>query len=176
MNRLRHYLFTFIAVASLAALSCADPTDPAVSSGPVDPAAGLFDDLLRPTGLLACTSLAADSVTQVIGPGGGAIAIGPHDFFVPPGALDSAVAITARIQSEPVNRVIFEPDGLQFARSTYLTMSYSNCTLLYRLLPKRIAHVSSGLDILSFLPSLDNIFTQRVTGRLDHFSDYAVAW
>ena len=69
MTRLRHSFFTFFAAVSIATLSCADPTEPAALSAPLNPSDGLFDDLLRPTGLLTCTPLAADSVTQLIGPG-----------------------------------------------------------------------------------------------------------
>jgi hypothetical protein len=176
MTRLRRYLFTLIAGASFAALSCADPTEPTVSSAPLAPADGWLDDLVRSTGLLTCTPLAPDSVTQDVGPSGGTVVVGPHALVIPPGALTSTVAITGTMQSETVNRVHFAPDGLQFARSASLTMSYANCGLLARLIPKRIAHVSSTLDILSFLPSIDDLLAMKVTGRLDHFSDYAVAW
>ena len=55
-------------------------------------------------------------------------------------------------------------------------MSYANCNLLGRLLPKRVAYVSDALNILSYLLSLDNVFAKQVTGRVDHFSNYAVAW
>ena len=44
------------------------------------------------------------------------------------------------------------------------------------LVPKRIAYTTDGLDILSYLLSLDNFFQKQVTGRLDHFSRYALAW
>jgi len=75
-----------------------------------------------------------------------------------------------------VNAVRFQPEGLRFQRSAYLTMSYANCNLLGRLLPKRVAYVGDGLDILWYLLSIDNLFSKRVTGRVDHFSNYAVAW
>ena len=151
-------------------MSCADPTEPTVSSAPLPPANNWL------IGLLTCTPLAPDSVTQNIGPSGGTIVVGPHTFVVPEDALDSTVAITATIESETVNRVHFQPEGLQFEESARLTMSYANCGWLARLIPKRIAHVSDGLNILSYLPSIDDLFAQKVTGRLDHFSDYAVAW
>ncbi len=48
--------------------------------------------------------------------------------------------------------------------------------LLGQLLPKRIAYVNNRLTILYLLQSVDNIFTRKVTGRVDHFSEYALAW
>jgi len=76
-----------------------------------------------------------------------------------------------------INAVHFEPDGLDFDRPAALTMSYSNCSLLGKLLPKRIAYTDDDYEkIYYFLRSLDDIFSKRVTGRIDHFSDYVVAW
>lgn len=176
MNRRRRFSATVLACATLAALSCSDPVAPTVAASVESPPAALLDDLLRGTGLLSCTPLPAQSVTQVVGPGGGTIHVGPHRLIVPEGALESDVAITASIVSEPVNRVQFQPDGLQFSVPARLKMSYANCNAISWLLPKRIAHVSSVLEILEYLLTLDNPFTQTVTARLDHFSDYAVAW
>ena len=55
-------------------------------------------------------------------------------------------------------------------------MSYSNCSLLGKLLPKRIAYTTSSLNIVYYLLSLDNILSKRVTGQVNHFSNYAIAW
>src|SRR5437588_446545 len=107
---------------------------------------------------------------------GGVIRIGPHTLSIPAGALDAAVTITATAPSDNVNRVRFQPEGLVFRRSAALTMSYANCNLLGTLLPKRIAYTSDALSIVSYVLSLDNLFTKYVTGRLNHFSNYAIAW
>ncbi len=144
---------------------------------PPAPQGSLIGGLLGATGLLRCSDLPYASATQTIGSAGGTIRVGPHTLTVPPGALAAPVAITGQIVTgRGVNEVRFSPDGLRFARSAALTMSYSNCNLLGQLAPKRIAYVSSGLDILSYLLSIDNLFTKKVTGRVEHFSDYAVAW
>lgn len=55
-------------------------------------------------------------------------------------------------------------------------MSYSNCSLLGKLLPKRIAYTDDHLNILYYLLSLDNLLSKNVTGKVNHFSDYVVAW
>lgn len=134
------------------------------------------DALFGPTGLLSCSPLPADSVTQTIGPEGGTLYVGAHRLSVPAGALLEPVTITAVAPSGTVNEVRFQPEGLTFARSAALTMSYANCDLLGSLLPKRIAYTTDLLGILEYLPSVDNLFAQRVTGQLQHFSTYAIAW
>jgi hypothetical protein len=150
-------------------------TDRAPITAP--PQGSLIGGLLGATGLLQCSDLPYAAATQTIGSEGGTISVGPHTLTVPAGALASPVAITGQlVTGRGVNAVRFGPDGLMFARSASLSMSYANCNLLGKLLPKRIAYVSSGLDIFSYLLSIDNLFAKKVTGRVDHFSDYAVAW
>ena len=160
-----------LGAVALVAISCADPTTPAPQ-----PSGDLFGDLKQVTGLLQCTPLPYDSVTQTIGPEGGTIQVGPHTFEVPAGALDSAVAITAVTPSDTINQIQFQPEGLVFNGYATVWMSYANCNLLGSLLPKRIAYTSSDGVILDYLPSLDNGFTQTVRGKVQHFSEYAIAW
>jgi hypothetical protein len=65
---------------------------------------------------------------------------------------------------------------LQFRTPAALTMSYANCSLLGNLLPKRIAYTTDNLQILSYLLSLDNLLSKDVTGTVNHFSAYVIAW
>lgn len=157
-----------------AVLSCGDTTP----VGPELPApeAGLLGDLLTRTGLIQCRPMPTYSASEVIGPAGGSIRVGPHTLSIPPLALQERVRITAEAPSGRVNVVHFEPEGLAFLRDASLTMSYANCGLLGVLLPKRIAHTDDLLGILGYLLSVDNFRLQTVTGRLEHFSGYAVAW
>jgi len=173
MQRTRILLAAVLGCGVFLSASCTDRTPLGVPAPP--PQASLLD--LDLSGLLSCTPLPYDSVTETIGPAGGVIQVGPHRLIVPWGALTEPVAITAVAPSDTVNRVQFQPQGLQFERSAYLTMSYANCNLLGQLVPKRIAYTTDDLlTILEYLLSFDNLWTQRVTGRLDHFSTYAVAW
>jgi hypothetical protein len=159
-------------------LSCADPSPLAVNSRAPNPEGDLIG--LPLPGLLpdlvACSPLPYDSRTQTIGPAGGRIRVGPHELWVPAGALVSPVTITAVAPSSTVRQVEFQPEGLTFLRPAFLTMSYANCDLLGLLLPKRIAHTTEALEIIEYLLSLDHPLSQTVTGRLDHFSVYAIAW
>lgn len=162
--------------------SCSDvaptaPAAPTAQAAPADSAlllGGLLNEL-RGT-LLSCQPMQAATATATIGSGGGVINVGPHRLVVLPGALSSPVTITATMPSSTTNRVEFQPHGLVFARPAALTMSYANCGALARIIPKRIAYLDGQLNILEFLPSVDVLWQQKVTARLDHFSEYAVAW
>ena len=175
------------AVRALAALvlvclispSCGEPTSPrtSTSSGFHQPDASLIGSLVAPTGLLQCSALPYAQTTRTIGSAGGTISAGPHTLVIPAGALSQPTAITMTVPTGlGVNAVEFAPEGLQFQRPVTLQMSYSNCSLLGNLLPKRIAYVDGDLNVLEYLLSLDNLFAKRVTAKVDHFSDYVVAW
>jgi len=134
---------------------------------------GLVGGLLN--GLLRCTPLPEAHASAWIGREGGTLEIGPHTFTVPAGALDRPVFIRADAPSGHVNLVQFEPQGLRFERPASLTMSFANCSLLVRLLPQ-IAYVDDSQNILNFIPSLANLLSRTVTGQVQHFSGYAVAY
>ena len=161
-----------LVITAAALLSCGEPP---LSPVP-PPQASLIGSLLQATGLLQCTPLPTATATQTVGSAGGVIKIGPHTLSIPPGALGAPVTITATAPSGDVNRIQFQPQGLAFQRSAALTMSYANCNLLGTLLPKRIAYTDDALNILSYLLSLDNLFAKKVTGKVNHFSNYAIAW
>lgn len=160
----------------VAALACSERTP---TTAPVAPApdASLIGGLLAPTGLLKCSDLPYASDTETIGPLGGVLQAGPHSLVIPPGALTAPTTITMTVPTGlGVNAVKFQPEGLQFITPAALTMSYSNCSLLGKLLPKRIAYTDDNLNILTYLLSLDNLLSKRVTGKVNHFSDYVIAW
>jgi hypothetical protein len=172
--------FRLLTTAALAAMtvfvaSCADspmavPT--ATVSNVEQPE--LLGGLLGRLGLLSCSTLPTATASGTFGPAGGTLQVGPHKLLIPAGALASPVTITGTLAG-PNNRVTFQPHGLQFERSALLTMSYANCNTLGLLLPKRVAYVQ-GQNILEYLLSVDNLLTKKVTGKVDHFSEYAVAW
>jgi hypothetical protein len=167
---LRHVL---IGAALLVVLSCERSSPLGVESKA--PTADLLS-WAPSVGLLRCSPLPADSVTQTIGPDGGTLSVGTHRLTIPAGALAVPVTITAIAPSDTVNQVRFFPEGLTFASPALLTMSYANCGLLYGLVPKQIAYTTDDLNILALLPSIDDFWRQRVTGSLQHFSTYAIAW
>jgi hypothetical protein len=179
MKRRRIAIAALLLGAVSVVISCSE-TSPV---GPASQGATAKHDLLggltqplKTLGLLKCNPMPEYRVTQVIGPSGGAMQIGPHTFSVPAGALSSNVTITADAPHDNVNRVVFSPEGLTFATPATLTMSYANCNLLGSLLPKHIAYVDDNLNILYYLLGSDNLLTQQVSGQVSHFSDYATAW
>jgi hypothetical protein len=176
MTTARFRLAARLGGVALVALSCGDPAPLGVSPGAPAAAGHLLGALTEPFGLLACSPLPYDSVTQTIGPEGGTLHVGPHALSVPPGALAAPVSITAVAPPATVNRVDFQPEGLTFAQPALLAMSYANCDLLSSTLPKRIALTTADLALLEYLPSQDDVWSFTVTGRLEHFSTYAVAW
>ncbi len=124
-----------------------------------------------------CAPLPYDSVTATIGPGGGVLPVGPHTLVFLPQSLDSAVTITAVAPSDTVSRVRLQPEGLSFRQPVLLVMSYATCNLLGSTHPMNVAYTTPDLlQILDYLPSMDDAGSQTVTGHLKHFSDYAVAW
>ena len=177
MNLSRFRLPLLAAALVLVAASCRDagPTAPSVAA-PV--ASAPESDLLwslRGT-LLKCSPLPAATASATIGASGGVIQVGPHRLAVPAGALPSSVTITASFPSDTLNRVEFQPHGLQFNKPATLTMGYAHCGALAKILPKRIAYLDANLNVLELLLSLDQLWLQQVSTRLDHFSEYAVAW
>src|SRR5258705_3897405 len=158
------------------ALACTDRTPTSVPVAPA-PDASLIGGLLGATGLLKCSNLPYASSTKTIGAQGRTISAGPHTLVIPPGALLNPTAITMTTPTGlGVNAVKFQPEGLRFNVPAVLTMSYSNCSLLGKLLPKRIAYTDDNLNIISYLLSLDNLLSKYVTGKVNHFSDYVIAW
>lgn len=150
------------------------PTGPVAAAQSAELQVPIVTPLLN--GLLSCNPQPGATATRVIGPAGGTLWIGRHLLVVPPGALAAPVTITGQAPTDRYASVTFTPHGLNFQRSAVLTLDYSHCPAGRLNIFKRIAYTNDRLDIISFLLSIDNLLTMRVTGRLDHFSRYAVAW
>jgi hypothetical protein len=174
MKASRAFLTLLVGVVALT-ISCENPSPTEVAAAQA-PRADLLGWLLGGTGLVGCSPLPYDSVTQTVGSAGGTITVGPHRLTIPPGALGQSVTITAVVPSDTVNLVRFQPQGLQFAEPARLAMSYANCGLVNHLLPSHIAYTTDALQILELIPGIDLLFSQQVEGPIHHFSTYAVAW
>ena len=178
--------------ATAAAVSCRDPSPLGVAiPAPSFQQGGRWTlPGTKGAGLVACLQT-YDSVTQVIGPAGGLIAVGHHYLWVDSMALSDTVSITAVAPADTVRWVRFQPDGLRFRTngagwSALLYTSFTDCgvptadTL-------RIAQVTDSLSIIRYLASPESTFirirkkpwskgNQYVAGVLHHFSQYAVSW
>ncbi|HEV2672301.1 MAG TPA: hypothetical protein VGU74_14510 [Gemmatimonadales bacterium] len=175
----------FLAVV-VAAWSCGDPSPVGLSArqtSTTDPTTGTG------SGLLYCPQ-AYDSVSQVIGPQGGMIAVGPHVLWVDSLVLADTVRITAVAPADTVRWVRFQPEGLRFpANATHglptgaiLYTRYKDCETI----PSdtlRMAQVDDSLHVIGYLQSIAvgkkkpwSQGNQYVFGWLPHFSSYAVSW
>ena len=182
-DRLR---FTVLLVAAtVAALSCADhgitgPTQLSIR-------APLFQQTSTTSkkgggggggnsGVDSCSTVIVGMIRQTVGPAGGVIALGPARLTIPPGALSAVVTIQAKIPAGySGNYIQFKPDGLVFQQPASLRMSYSNCSLV-NATQLKVAQVTDGLQIIQYVPSTNDPGGLTVTGQLQHFSNYAVAW
>jgi hypothetical protein len=184
---LRRSLIPLVLLAALAA-SCADPSPMGVpdfhrggrGTGPTKKGAGL----------VTCAQT-YDSVTQVVGPAGGLIAVGHHYLWVDSAALADPVSITAVAPADTVRWVRFKPDGLQFRTngggwSAVLATTFTDCGVP-TVDTLKIAQVTDSLKVIHFLAPPDSTWIQStrrrgvreiqyVAGVLRHFSQYAVSW
>jgi len=149
---------------------------PPVSGDLVSGVVSTPTSLVGKLGLLKCTPLPYAKSSTVIGPLGGTLRIGQSTLTIPAGALARSVQITGEQLSDTVNSVRFAPEGLQFAKPASLQMPYGNCSLVGIIVPKQIAYTTDNLQILQLLLSVDNLLSKTVTGQVNHFSRYAVAW
>ncbi len=179
-------LLSGVAVLALAfaLASCGEapvaPAAPDVVQPNAQTSPELLELLSRPVGqlgLVRCEALPADRESEWIGPQGGTLRVGPHRLVIPAGALKRWTLIRAEAPSEHgVRRVVFEPHGLEFEKPVALTMSFDRCNLLGTLLPGHIVYTTEDLRILEVLNAVPNLLREETTAKIDHFSDYVLAW
>jgi len=180
-------------VVAAIAFACDSPTAPPMASPTVSNRAARASLVAQlksgptSTGLIAC-SQTYDSVTQVIGPLGGLIAVGHHYLWVDSLALAGPVSITAVAPAGTVRWVRFQPDGLVFQANSktgypaVIYTDYTGCGVPTSSVVE-MAQVSDALGILGYLQTYVKFNkhpwsqgTQYVAAVLLHFSNYAVAW
>jgi uncharacterized membrane protein YfcA len=123
----------------------------------------------------SCSSLVGGTQSATIGKDGGVIAVGPDTLIIPSGALARSTMITATIPTgSSVNVVAFQPDGLKFKKAVTLALSYAACGSLTGSVT--IAQVDDSMHIITYLKTKTNRVTRQVTGQLQHFSNYALAY
>jgi hypothetical protein len=176
--RIVHRLVAPLALAVVAAAACTTEVTP--TAGPsTSPVASIASSPGGETSkrVLACSSLPAESDTQLIGARGGVLHVGPHMLEIPAGALTVPVTITASAPRGSAAVVNFEPHGLQFnghVRPT-LTLSYAHCSTVAA--AKEVIYTDGTLNrVLETRPSKDDAAKQAVSAPIDHFSSYVVAF
>jgi hypothetical protein len=125
--------------------------------------------------LLRCKPRPYEGEAAIIGPDGGTLHIGEHQLVIPRNALTQEELIIAEAPTSSLIDVEFYPEGLKFVRSAELTLSYKGCQVPSDI-DLRLAYLGWGLKILELPPSWDQKDSSEVTGDIDHFSRYAVAY
>jgi hypothetical protein len=171
MRRPRFFLNTILGVVIGAGACSADRPTVDGPSAPAYSLAGLLSGVL-----LRCSPLPYSATSVTIGSGGGTLVMGPHRLVIPAGALAGDTRITGEVLSDNVNSVRFSPEGLQFQKSATLTLTYRNCAGAALLPLKKVAFTTESLGILELLQSLDEPSGSQVSGAIQHFSRYAVAY
>jgi hypothetical protein len=136
----------------------------------------LDDTTGRYTDSLMCDPKQYLGTAKIVGPEGDDIDFGEHKLRIPPGALSVRTVITAEAPTSLRVTAVFSPHGTRFnpnAKPT-LELSYKHCRAPNR--PARIAYVGSNGQILEWPPSEDFRDEEYVRGRIEHFSNYIVAY
>jgi hypothetical protein len=125
--------------------------------------------------LLRCEPRAYEGDAEIIGPEGGTLHIGEHELVIPRGALTQEQLIVGEAPTSSLVNVEFQPEGLTFQHPAQLTLSYKNCDVPSNL-DLLMAYLGVGNKILEFPASEDYRSYSEVTGEINHFSRYAVAY
>jgi hypothetical protein len=134
-----------------------------------------------------CAPEPVASGTATIGPEGGTITAGAHSLVIPHHSLAHPVEITMQVVGDSSRSVTFLPEGIQFHsnRPSKLTLHYSGCEFPEDSLGNPAGHLpaSAGIaylgddeQIAEFQPGIIDTAANTITGKLRHFSRYAVAW
>jgi hypothetical protein len=126
--------------------------------------------------LLRCEPQEYEGDAEVIGPNGGSLKVGAHELRIPKGALDQEVLITMERPVSELVEVELEPHGLEFNRAVNLDLSYSHCVQPQSFFPWIVYLSASQERILQVVWSTDKKGLKTITGNLEHFSRYAIAY
>ena len=172
MRRPRYFLNTILGVVIAAGCS-STPSEPVQEKPQMQ--AGLVKGLL----FANCPNPPVFDTRATIGSAGGTLTMGPHTLVIPSGALNGPVEIRAKSSNSGTgkgNGIEFKPEGLRFNKTLRLTISTANCTGLGVLNLPLIVYTDDLWNILELQLSVPNLFDKEVTGFINHFSRYAVAY
>lgn len=141
-----------------------------------DTYAALKDDwrASQKQGLVACRPLPYEAESEIVGPRGGVLNVGPHKLVIPAGALTKPTVITGEIPVDAKVSVKFSPHGLNFVKQPTLVLQYRHCEDASAG-TNQLVYVSEDNAILERPRSVDDAAARAVTGEIGHFSKYGVA-
>ena len=179
-------LRTLASVAALFAIvaSCGEQSSPTAPAAPPNaslvpldlspltkPVTGLLGGTLE---LLTCTASQTAIGINVVGPNGGTVRVGPHTLIIPRGALTRPTLIEGISLPGPFRQVSFLPEGLRFSQPVSLQLDYAGCRVTDD--PLQVVYLGDRGNLLEIEPSTDDRAARTVTGRIRHFSSYAIAY
>jgi hypothetical protein len=174
MSRITALRLSFAVVALVATLACADsatPTAPRAASTPSVEFAKARDP--EKSKVAVCKLQKEAWATAQIGSRGGRVSVGGSTLTVPPGALQTTVAITAHALPTTSASIQLLPEGLQFAVPASLSIPYAKCeTPLFGV---GVVYVQAD-TVTEVEPSTNHPILKFVTAQIRHFSSYAVAY
>ena len=128
--------------------------------------------------LIKCSTNTAQTVTRLVGPFGGALALGATTVVIPANAVLAPTVFTLTVPATKYAEIDVKAAGMAhffFQAPVVLTIDYSRCDGIdgQALTVWNIDPATKAL--LERMPSIDNKLTRTITFTTTHFSGYAVA-
>ena len=173
-----------LAIAALAA-ACSDaPTGPATSPATQHQANAAMAKVSASSSsfssYLACPSKQTFSVSKVIGPRGGILAVNGSALVIPPGAVPAPTRFSLIVPASDIMQIEAHADGVDhyvFQRPVMITIDYSRCAPAVDQLGSFSAWYidTSTRSALSWMGGVDDRLSHRLFFATGHLSGYAVS-
>jgi hypothetical protein len=122
--------------------------------------------------VLACSRRQAQTGSAIIGPNGGALAVGNNLLIVPPGALQEETLITGTVPADTIASIHFEPEGLRFRKPAGLQLDATGCQRADG--QPSILYLDENGNVLEKIDAVYSNWWHRVAAPIQHFSVYAI--
>lgn len=176
-----------LASAALLAVtgSCGSLTDAAPPHSPATPAGGLLSTLVLPVVQRLLPLSSDQTVSAVIGTGGGTLAIPQAGFSItfPAGAVAAPVTVTATAVAGSNVAYRFQPHGLVFQKQPVISQDLGLTNVAGQLLGLTLqggyfaddSQLGAGyVTVTETRPATIDLLHLRTTFTIGHFSGYAV--
>lgn len=129
---------------------------------------------------LACPSTRSYSVSKVVGPRGGVLAIDGSAMVIPRGAVPVPTRFTFIVPASDIMQIEAHADGVEhyfFQRPVFMTIDYSRCASSVDQMPSFSAWYidTSTRAALSWMGGVDDRQSHRLLFSTGHLSGYAVS-
>lgn len=167
-----------VLLLAAALTACSEPTAPSVSES-VD---GTSNISLQSGGLVACPTNESQSTFDLLGGGGGIVALGGTQVIIPDGALPSLGLSLVRLRIPASSYVEIDVSvndlvDFDFHRPVTVVIDYSRCTRSdIDRAPLTVWYINPVTKaFIADMGGVDDKVARTVTFQTDHFSGYAIA-